>query len=396
MTDLRRLAPMLAAIMLCSSMAGCLDTLTGNDSPTAVMSVDPSENIKTGQSVTFSAVGSSDPDGDSMTFSWTFGDGNIGTGLTTSHSYAQPGDYTVRLAVGDGSHEATASMTVTILDSSAREPHAEITAAKDDDCEGEDPPGGDFVLVWVCDDDNDINDREISVSTTVTLDGSGSWAGCDPDDSNCYAEEYLVEYNWDLDTHTDSDGDGNPENDVDATGETYDWEDLRAGAWDIRLTVKDNNGFVNHHDSTLYVNYRGVWKDFEMDRRIQEPIVMTWEYPVTYDDEAKDRIRYVRIKLTYPAEDDDQIGGGIGGQTTNNKLDLYMYNSTDEEIANTSSIDDESRDAGDCSSDDRCVWMVIGGSTVRGYEPGDWTTDIVNEETHTTKVDFMVIELQYR
>ena len=90
MTDLRRLAPMLAAIMLCSSMAGCLDTLTGNDSPTAVMSVDPSENIKTGQSVTFSAVGSSDPDGDSMTFSWTFGDGNTGTGLTTSHSYAQP------------------------------------------------------------------------------------------------------------------------------------------------------------------------------------------------------------------------------------------------------------------------------------------------------------------
>ena len=73
-----------------------------------------------------------------------------------------------------------------------------------------------------------------------------------------------------------------------------------------------------------------------------------------------------------------------------------MYNSTDEEIAITSSIDDESRDAGDCSSDDRCVWMVIGGATVRGYEPGDWTTDIVNEETHTTKVDFMVIELQNR
>ena len=171
MTSLRTLAGVLATVLLCSSMAGCLDTLTGNDPPTAVMSTDPSENIKTGDSVTFSAVGSSDPDGDSMTFTWTFGDGNTGTGLTTSHSYAQPGDYTVRLAVGDGSHEATASMTVTILDSSAREPHAEITAAKDDDCEGEDPPGGDFVLIWVCDDDKDINDREVSVSTTVTLDG---------------------------------------------------------------------------------------------------------------------------------------------------------------------------------------------------------------------------------
>jgi hypothetical protein len=133
-----------------------------------------------------------------------------------------------------------------------------------------------------------------------------------------------------------------------------------------------------------------------MDRRIQDPIVMTWQYPVTYDEETKDRIRYVRIKLTYPAEDDDQFGGGIEGTTTANKLDLYMYNSTEDEIANTSSIDDESRDAGDCSSEDRCVWMVIGGSTVRGYEPGDWTTDIVNEETHTTQVNRMVVELQYR
>ena len=373
-----------------------MDVLSGNDSPTAVMSVDPSENIKSGESLTFSAVGSSDPDGDSMTFDWTFGDGNTGTGLTTSHSYAQPGDYTVRLAVGDGSHEATVSMIITVLDASAREPHAEISADKDDDCEGEEPPGGDFVLIWVCENDKDINDREISVSTTVTLDGSESWAGCDPDDSNCYADEYLVEYNWDLDTSFDSDGDGDAENDVDATGETYDWEGLPTGAWDIRLTVKDNNGYIDHHDSTLYVNYHGVWKDFEMDRRIQEPIVMTWQYPVTYDEETKDRIRYVRIKLTYPAEDDDQIGGGIGGTTTANKLDLYMYNSTDEEIANTSSIDDESRDAGDCSSANRCVWMVIGGSTVRGYEPGDWTTDIVNEETHTTEVKQMVVELQYR
>ena len=40
--------------------------------------------------------------------------------------------------------------------------------------------------------------------------------------------------------------------------------------------------------------------------------------------------------------------------------------------------------------------LVIGGSTVRGYLPGDWTVDIVNEETHTTEVKSMVIELQYR
>jgi len=360
------------------------------------MSLDPAQNIRTDQSITFSAAGSSDPDGDSMSFTWTFGDGNTGSGLTTSHTYVQPGEYVVRLAVGDGNHETTISKTISVLDSSAREPRAEITANKDDDCDGEDPPGGDFVLVWVCDTENEDSDRSVSVSTSVTLDGSGSWAGCDPDDSTCYAEEYLVEYNWDLDTYTDSDGDGDPENDIDATGETYEWEDLPAGAWSIRLTVKDNQGLVDHHDSTLYVNYRGVWSDFVIDRRIQEPIIMTWDYPVTYDDETKDRIRYLRVKLTYPAEDDDQPGGGLPGTTTNNRLELYMYNSTSEEVANTSSIEDDSRNAGDCASDDRCLWMVIGGSTVRGYEPGEWTVDLVNEETHNTEVKSMVIELQYR
>ena len=40
--------------------------------------------------------------------------------------------------------------------------------------------------------------------------------------------------------------------------------------------------------------------------------------------------------------------------------------------------------------------MVIGGSTVRGYEPGEWMVDLVNEETHNTEVKSMVIELQYR
>jgi hypothetical protein len=331
-----------------------------------------------------------------MTFEWDFGDGNTGNGLTTSHTYAQPGDYTVELAVGDGTHETTTSTLVTVVDASAREPHAEITTNKDNDCEDDDPPNGDFVIVWVCEDDKEIGDREVVVSTTVTLDGSESWAGCDPEDSSCYSEEYLVEWKWDLDTYTDSDGDGVTDNDVDATGETYNWEERPAGAWEVRLTVVDNNGLEDHSDSMVYVNYRGVWKDFEMDRRIQEPIIMTWEFPLTYDEDSKDRIRYARAKLAYPKEDDDQIGGGIGGTTTNNKLDLYMYNSTDEEVANTTGIENDNRDAGECDSEDYCVWMVIGGSTVRGFQPGQWTIDLENAETHTTKVNHLIIELQYR
>ena len=397
MATTRGLACLMAIVFLAPMLAGCTDVLGGNSPPTATMSVDPSGTVKAGSSVTFSAAGSSDPDGDSLTFEWDFGDGNTGTGLTTSHAYAQPGEYVAELAVGDGTHEATTSMSITVVDSSAREPKAKITPSKDDDCEGEESSAnGDMVIVWVCDDDNDINDRDIEVSTTITLDGSDSWAGCDPDDSSCYSEEYLVEWRWDLDTYTDSDNDGVADNDVDATGETYTWDSRPAGAWEVRLTVVDNNGFEDSTDSMVYVNYRGVWSDFVIDRAQPNPVLMTWEYPVTYDQESKDRIRYMRAKLSYPQEDDDQVAGGIPGQTTNNRLDLYMYNSTDEEISNTTGIENDNRDAGDCSSDEYCVWMVIGGSTVRGFLPGDWTVDLENAENHNTEVNQLVIELQYR
>ena len=391
------LACLMVMVFLAPMLAGCTDLLGSNSPPTATMSVDPSGTVKAGDPVTFSAAGSSDPDGDELTFEWDFGDGNTGTGLTTSHTYAQPGNFVAKLAVGDGTHEASISKTISVVDSSAREPNAEITSSKDNDCEGEEPSAsGNMVIVWVCEDDNDVNDREVEVSTTVTLDGSDSWAGCDPDDSSCYSEEYLVEWKWDLDTYTDSDNDGITDNDVDATGETYTWESRPAGAWEVKLTVVDNNGFEDSAKSMVYVNYRGVWKDFVIDRASPNPVIMTWEYPVNYDQESKDRIRYMRAKLSYPKEDDDQPGGGLPGQTTDNRLDLYMYNSTDEAVSNTSGIENDNRDAGDCGSDEFCVWMVIGGSTVRGFLPGDWTVDLENAETHNTEVNEFVIELQYR
>ena len=295
------LACLMVMVFLAPMLAGCTDLLGSNSAPTATMSVDPSGTVKAGDPVTFSAAGSSDPDGDDLTFEWDFGDGNTGTGLTTSHTYAQPGNFVAKLAVGDGTHEASISKTITVVDSSAREPNAEITSSKDNDCEGEESSAsGNMVIVWVCEDDNDVNEREVEVSATVTLDGSDSWAGCDPDDSSCYSEEYLVEWKWDLDTYTDSDNDGITDNDVDATGETYTWDSRPAGAWEVKLTVVDNNGFEDSTKSMVYVNYRGVWKDFVIDRASPNPVIMTWEYPVTYDQDSKDRIRYMRAKLSYP------------------------------------------------------------------------------------------------
>jgi PKD repeat protein len=72
----------------------------------------------TGQPVVFNGTASSDPDaGQTITFSWNFGDGGSGSGATPSHTYAAPGNYIVGLTVTDNgspvlSHTATTLATI--------------------------------------------------------------------------------------------------------------------------------------------------------------------------------------------------------------------------------------------------------------------------------------------
>jgi hypothetical protein len=68
-----------------------------------------------GVAVEFDGRGSSDPDGDALTYRWDFGDGSTGTGATPSHSYAALGPYVATLIVNDGaldSAPATAAVTI--------------------------------------------------------------------------------------------------------------------------------------------------------------------------------------------------------------------------------------------------------------------------------------------
>jgi PKD domain-containing protein/putative Ig domain-containing protein/flagellar hook capping protein FlgD len=51
--------------------------------------------------VTFNGTDSTDPNGDTLTYDWNFGDGNTGSGAITSHAYTTPGTYNITLRVTD-------------------------------------------------------------------------------------------------------------------------------------------------------------------------------------------------------------------------------------------------------------------------------------------------------
>jgi glucose/arabinose dehydrogenase/chitodextrinase len=72
-----------------------------NQAPVAVATA----NLTSGPiplSVNFSSAGSLDPEGQPLTYSWTFGDGTTSTEANPTHTYTQAGPYNVRLTVADG------------------------------------------------------------------------------------------------------------------------------------------------------------------------------------------------------------------------------------------------------------------------------------------------------
>ena len=90
--------------------------LPGNDPPLATASADPTSG-PVPLAVTFSAAGSSDPEGDSLLFFWDFGDGSseaVTTDLQIQHNYATAGNYAATLRVRDSNFEFSAPATLEI------------------------------------------------------------------------------------------------------------------------------------------------------------------------------------------------------------------------------------------------------------------------------------------
>ena len=74
-----------------------------------------STTVNEGTPVAFDGTGSFSPDGDQLTYTWSFGDGATATGPAPTHTYTAPGTDQVLLTVNDGFggvSSVTAAITV--------------------------------------------------------------------------------------------------------------------------------------------------------------------------------------------------------------------------------------------------------------------------------------------
>jgi len=157
--------------------------------------------VYTGEVIHFDASTSSDPDGSIVSYSWNFGDGYTGTGMTIDHAYADNGTYTVTLTVTD--NDGATGLTSHIKTVLNRPPVASFTESA----------------------------TSVPTGTVIHFDASAS---SDPDGS-------IVSYSWNF-------GDGNT-----GTGVTVDHSYADNGTYTVTLTVTDNDGATDTANATKTV-----------------------------------------------------------------------------------------------------------------------------------------------
>jgi len=163
------------------------------------------ETVYTGESITFNASSSYDPDGSIVSYYWDFGDGTNATGVVVEHAYSDDGNYTVTLIVtDDDSAISTSSAVKTIIN---RPPVASFTESAE----------------------------TVYIGQPITFNASSSY---DPDGS-------IVSYFWDF-------GDG-----TNATGVVVEHAYSENGTYTVTLTVTDDDGARSSSTSSKLI----LWND---------------------------------------------------------------------------------------------------------------------------------------
>jgi PKD repeat protein len=146
--------------------------------------------IYTGEVIDLDASASYDSDGYIVSYSWDFGDGITGLGVTVSHSYVDDGEYVVILRVVDD--DGAVGSKIKFITVKNRPPLADLSTSS----------------------------TILYKEEAVTFDASESY---DPDGS-------IVIYSWDF-------GDGNTD-----SGVTVNHSYASSGTYTVTLTVKDDDG----------------------------------------------------------------------------------------------------------------------------------------------------------
>jgi PKD repeat protein/DNA-directed RNA polymerase subunit RPC12/RpoP len=274
-----------------------------NQPPTA--RIDGPNVVNVSESASFSAFGSSDPDSDTLSFIWDFGDGWTAVGVNVTHAWDEWGSYQVNLTVDDGSDADSASVdtfTLKVNSIPVAGINVEGTIMVGEsfvfraNCTDEDEDG--LTYRWDFDDDGQFDSQGLTASHTfeeegaylitlevsdghaiasiqisveavfpnevpiadagrdlvaalidgrgeVTLDGSGSYDPDDDPDMNGIIEgreRDNLTYSWDFDVTIDSDRDGVADNDIDAKGKTVRYVIKEEGPFTVALNVTDRRG----------------------------------------------------------------------------------------------------------------------------------------------------------
>ena len=394
--------PVFMVLMFVSaSLAGCLSSEESTSSQLeAIFDYEPDNNIRTDMNIEFDG-GASLPAG-GLTYKWDFdSDGSYDeTGRIATWSYSNAGSYDVTLTISDGTDSSSQTRTIKVIDADAQEPAADPGSySPTTDCDGDGVNSGNFYVVYICEMDKSTSSKSVLATTSVTLDASDS-EPCEDDSQGC--DDYISEWNWDLNLERDEDGDGDPENDADLTGETVEWKELEPGEYKIALTVINGAGLSSTDDIIVYVNYVGKWNEFSIGGNTSNsPIDIDFSFPATQDLDQGNTIKRASGELVYQKEDSDCTDIVPGdGNNCRVKIDLYGFNSTDEEAGNTSNIGVEQRSHGsDCDDDTDCVWLQFTGSyhfAESQWKDGEWTFTVRNEMVNDLDIESFTIRLSYK